>query len=1812
VTAFAGNWTASFSGDGGPATAAALNYPSGVAVDSAGNVYIGDTYNYRVRKVSTGGIISTFAGNGAFRYAGDTAAATGAQLSSPYAVVRDAAGNLYIADTYNHRIRKFTVGGAIITIAGTAVQGYSGDNGAATAAMLARPTGVALDGAGNLYIADSYNYRVRKLNLSTGVITTAAGNGNCCYSGDGGPATAAYLYPAAVSVDAGGNLYITDSARIRKVNTSGIISTVAGNGGYGYSGDGGPATAAPLRYPRGVAVDATGNVYIADADNYRVRKVDTGGMITTVAGNGTCCSSGDGGPATAASVYPYGIWVDASGNLYIAADWSRIRKVTPLGIITTVAGTGSSGFSGDGGPAISAQLNSPQGVWVNAAGDLFIADTYNHRIRMVSNSIAVADFSLSLTPPSQSVAAGLAANYTVTVTALNGFSSLVSLSCSGLPAGASCNFSPAALASGNVTLRLSTSTSTPVGSSTITVMGTSGSLIRVATATLTTATAAVPASLTIVSGNNQTGPAGAALPNPLVVKVADSSGNPIAGVTVSFTVPSGAPVGPTTGSLDGTWFFDFDAGIQTSGSTSDVWWEQVDSTVRKLVPVNGAMIVNLGVVDFDSITVAQLRGYAYSTTAINGNNDSTNQLVTGDVFAVATNAGGCAKVKVLSYGYTLQLQWVTYPGVGGTLTPSSAVTDYSGLAQAGWTLSTLGANTATASVSGLSPVSFSATASAAVTGPGITTVAGTTWVFPQTPIAATSAPLGTVQGAATDTTGNVYVADSGNHMVFKISSSGVLNLVAGTGTAGFSGDNGPATAAALSYPSAVAVDAYGNVYIADSSNSRVRKVSASTGIITTVAGTGSGGYSGDGGPAASAQLRYPQGVAVDTAGNLYVADSQNYRVRKVDTSGIITTVAGSGTYGYSGDGGPATAAQLGYLRGIAISTAGYLYITDTWSGYVRKVDPSGTITSVSGLCCNFYGVAVDAGGNLYAAENNQVQKVSTGGTVTTLAGTGTASFSGDSGPAVSAALNYPSGVAVDSAGNVYIADTYNYRVRKVSTGGIISTFAGNGAFRYAGDAGAATGAQLSSPYAVVGDAAGNLYIADTYNHRIRKFTVGGAIITIAGTGAQGYSGDNGTATAATLARPTGVALDGAGNLYITDSYNLRVRRLNLSTGVITTAAGSGNCCYSGDGGPATAAALSYPYGVSLDAGGNLYITDSARIRKVNTSGIITTVAGTGSYYTYSGDGGPATLAGVGYPYGVAVDATGNVYIADTYNDRIRKVDTSGIITTVAGNGTYGSSGDGGPATAASLYPYGVSVDSAGNLYIAGGSRIRKVTPGGIISTVAGTGSYGFSGDGGPAISAQLNSPQGVWVNAAGDLFIADTYNGRIRLVSNSIALPDFSLAITPTSQSVVAGLAANYTVTVTALNGFSSPVSLSCSGLPTGASCNLSPNPAPPGTSALTLSTSVSTPLGTTSFTISGTSGSLIRVASASFAINNPSPVITSINPVERTAGSGAFLLTVSGLNFVTGATVLWNGAPLVTTYVSATALTAQISDALAAIAGVFPITVTNPAPGGGTSAGMPFTVHPAGSYLVGDAAPASGNNSGLFGNELLDNMDLILALRAVTSVPGFLPANCSDLFDAMDSYPVDNATRGGDGMLDNLDLIATLRRVTNADTSRPRRATRGLVCSTMAPGLLAMLARPAELPSGAGAVEFQREQPAADGAARVAVYLAAYRDLDLGGLSLAFGWTDSSLAAQAPLGFVSAAAGAPALLDNRLPGTIAAAWLGGLRLRAGQRLLLGFVHISTSGQQVTLPVLYGAMANDRATGVRIPLELPRRERTKQ
>jgi uncharacterized protein (TIGR03437 family) len=329
------------------------------------------------------------------------------------------------------------------------------------------------------------------------------------------------------------------------------------------------------------------------------------------------------------------------------------------------------------------------------------------------------------------------------------------------------------------------------------------------------------------------------------------------------------------------------------------------------------------------------------------------------------------------------------------------------------------------------------------------------------------------------------------------------------------------------------------------------------------------------------------------------------------------------------------------------------------------------------------------------------------GIITTVAGSGTAGGSGDGGPATSASLG-PWGVAVDAAGNLYIADYSNSRIRKVSPSGIISTAAGNGTRGFSGDGGPATGASLNQPSGVAVDAAGNLYIADYYNYRVRKVSSSGIISTVAGNGIKGFSGDGGTATSATLREPEALAVDAAGNLYIADSTNQRIRKVSPS-GIISTVAGTGTWAFSADGGPATSASLSFVEGVAVDAAGNLYIDDSdnGRIRKVSPSGIISTVAGTGTW-GFSGDGGPATSASLNDPWGVAVDAAGNLYIADARNGRIRKVSPSGIIGTVAGGGS--ALGDGGAATSASLkHPIAVAVDAAGNVYIADDNRIRKVT-----------------------------------------------------------------------------------------------------------------------------------------------------------------------------------------------------------------------------------------------------------------------------------------------------------------------------------------------------------------------------------------------------------------------------------------------------------------------------------------------------------------------
>lgn len=676
--------------------------------------------------------------------------------------------------------------------------------------------------------------------------------------------------------------------------------------------------------------------------------------------------------------------------------------------------------------------------------------------------------------------------------------------------------------------------------------------------------------------------------------------------------------------------------------------------------------------------------------------------------------------------------------------------------------------------------------------------------------------------------GALYIADYENHRIRKVV-AGVITTLAGSGAPGYSGDGGAATAAQLQLPTDMVEDAAGNVFIADQFNHSIRKVSPG-GIITTVAGNGTAGYDGDGGAATNAALNYPCAVELDGGGGLLIADYYNHRVRRVGKDGIIRTIAGTGTEGYAGDGGPATNAMLRYPCGLVWLPDGNLMVADA-SHVIRRVAPYGIIytaigTGVPGFggdggpaslaqLDSPYALSLEAGGNLLIADYNNVRirRVSGGmSRVVKLVGTPPEWAAGISDIRLFV-----------SDGQTNVEQRFNLRVqhapvwtslplRRATVGrlyeyllgaydadgdpltftaidipswltlttrpeGNIETVAGNGRSTFAGDGGAATDASFSTPLGLVCDPNGGFLISDHYNHRVRRVEPNGIIRTVIGNGVPGFSGDGGPATKASIYYPYGMAFDTAGNLYLADERNNRVRRVDRD-GIITTVAGTGGTGYNGEGLPATNANLGGPTDVAVDGAGNLFIAcyHDNRIRKVDTTGRIWTVAGDGAY-AYRGDGGPATNASLARPSGVAVDR-GAILIADQYNHRARRIGPDGIIRLFAGGREATYLGDGGPATAASLYQaIDLEGDGRGNAYIADHyhNRIRRVDAGGIITTVAGTGQNGYNGDGIPAIEARLNNPTDVALDGSGNLFIADGLNCRIRRV----ALGGFVLTGTP-------------------------------------------------------------------------------------------------------------------------------------------------------------------------------------------------------------------------------------------------------------------------------------------------------------------------------------------------------------------------------------------------------------------------------------------------
>lgn len=911
----------------------------------------------------------------------------------------------------------------------------------------------------------------------------------------------------------------------------------------------------------------------------------------------------------------------------------------------------------------------------------------------------------------------------------------------------------------------------------------------------------------------------------------------------------------------------------------------------------------------------------------------------------------------------------------------------------------------------------------------------------------TAASFSWPAGVALDNNGNVYVSEMGNHRIRKISPAGVVTTLAGNGCTqllnGYSTGcyaDGISTSASFNGPKGVVADASGNVYIDDTYNHRIRKISPS-GAVTTIAGIGYPSY-GDGN-GTSAGFFEPNGATVDGSGNLYVADQYNHSIRKISQSGVVTTFAGNGNFGYVD--GTGSVARFAYPTGVAADRFGNVYVADQLNQRIRKISPLGKVSTLAGsgnqgyadgpdTAAKFnypYGIAVDGIGNVYVSEyyNHRIRKISPAGLVSTLAGSGNYTYADGIGTAAS--FNYPTSLAVDDSGKVvYVADQGNDRIRKISCSGgytvypalpaglslntntgvisgvptvitpvtnyvvtatndsgsysftlsiairtamTISSFTPTTAatgttvtikgIHFTGAMAVSFGTELATSFkvldsntitAVVGKGvSGNVVVTTvgetaslrgftyllplpsiTYSPSIYNFLLGTAIApltptntggpvaapgtvnisvvsTVAGNGINDYV--DGTGTAARFSFTAGVSVDGNCNIYVGDTYNNRIRKIN-PLGVVTTFAGNSNAGLSN--GQGSAASFSNPRGVALDSSGNVYVADRDNncIRKISPSGIVTTLAGNGSYGYADGTGSAASFD---QPTGVAVDSNGNVYVADSYNMRIRKISPTGMVTTLAGSGKAAYI-DGIGTAASFVNPYGVSVDRYGNVFVADSddNRIRKISPTGMVTTLAGSGNAAYSD--GIGIAASFNGPRGLKVDTSGNVYVADTWNSRIRKISPS------GVVTTIAGSGNVA-----YTDGIGTAASFSGPASvdIDSSGsiyvadfynyrirkisrgggytvnplLPAGLSLNAA-------TGVISGTPTIITPA--TNYTITATNDS----GSNSFKLTIATiaaPTITSFTPTNATTGT---IVTITGTN-LTGATAVSFGGVVATLF---------------------------------------------------------------------------------------------------------------------------------------------------------------------------------------------------------------------------------------------------------------------------------------------------------
>ena len=1433
VTTLAGS-AGNFGNADGTGSAARFDSPVGITADGSGNVYVADTYNCTIRKVTAAGVVTTLAGSPGYEGSAD-GTGSAARFTLPGDVAVDGSGNVYVADTNNHTIRKVTPTGVVTTLAGAA--GTSGStNGTGTAALFDNPLGLTVDSGGNVYVADTFNYTIRKV-TAAGVVTTMVGTAGVAGSTDGTGTAGLFAVVEGVAVDNKGNLYVADTGNetIRMVTSAGVVTTLAGTVGIKGHLDG-TGSAAQFSNPCGLAVDSSGNLYVADVGNNTVRKVTSGGaayttyggVVSTFAGSAGNAGYANGTGSAAQFNNPTGLTLDSQGNLYVAdAGNNTIRKVTSSGMVTTVAGspTDRSNLSRNG-RIILARFNAPNAVAVDSSNNIYVADTGNSEIRLVTAAGVVSTLagSAGLRGFTDGVGSGAhfnipeglamdsAGNVYVADTYNDAIREVTPSGQVATVAGLTSNIG--STDGTNSAAQFYQPMSTAVdGSGNVYVADTGNSTIRKIAAGGGVTTLAGSADYT--GSTDGTGTAarlnaeeGVALDSAGNIYVADSGNNTIRMITPAGVVSTLAGMAGTAGTSDGTGTaaqFIIPTGIAVDNSGSVYVADAVNNTIRKIT-AGGVVTTLAGSAGFSGTTDG------IGTAALFALPTDVAVDTSGNVYV--TDSNGSTVRKITSTGSVTTLAGTA--GVKGNLdgigtaaqfnTPQGLSVDSSGNVYV--------ADTYNNTIRMITPAGV------------VTTLAGSPNGIGYLDGTGGAARFNLPRRPALDSAGNLYVADTGNNVIRKITPAGVVTTLAGTWYAGSKGDSdGKGMAARFNEPQGVAVDGSGNLYVADTFNGSVRKITPD-GTVATLAGSPAGNGSSDG--QGSAALFFGLlGVAADSAGNVYVADAYNATIRRITPDGTVTTLAGMAQARGSTDG-TGSSAYFFKPSSVAYDGSGNVYVADTANNTIRKVTLDGVVTTLAGTAgtsgyidatgsdarfSSPAGVAADSSGNVYVADtgNNTIRKVTAAGAVTTLAGSQLNNGSRD-GTGRAALFDTPTGMAVDISGNVYVADVNNDTIRKVTPAGVVTTIGGAAGIIGSTD-GTGSGALFNTPHAVAVDNAGNIYVADTFNNTIRKgvpasgttnqttstssvqgtgtdssgstggtqtgtsgssggtgSTQTGTSGSSGGTGTTGSTGSSSGTGSATLFRyPTSVIKDSAGNLYVADASNNIIQKVT-SGGLVSTLAGSSGLAGMQDG-SGTGALFNQPNGIALDSAGNVYVADTgnATIRRVTSTGVVTTVAGTPS--NRGNVDGTGTAAQFNYPLGIAVDGSGNLYVADAYTNTIRKITSAGVATTFAGAALIRGDADGAGSAAQFNYPSGVAVDTAGNVYVADtyNDTIRRITAAGTVSTLAG--SAGISGaNDGTGIYALFNQPVGVTVDGTGNVYVADTVNCTIRKVASSGAV----------------------------------------------------------------------------------------------------------------------------------------------------------------------------------------------------------------------------------------------------------------------------------------------------------------------------------------------------------------------------------------------------------------------------------------------------------